>query len=108
MKTKICFDLLYYDFPRKAEEYVVVGEDSVSLEFEVPFSTKTEKKKVVRRNCGDKVSLPLKEIRFTTKVHIPKCIMPPGGRNKYERDNAFIAFPNDRPASIRPWRKSDE
>lgn len=106
VKTKIVFELLYYNFPRKEGEYVVVGEESVVLEFNVPFIKPTLKPKVRKGTCG-KRNLPTEEIKFTSNIVIPKCIMPIGGR-KYPNENAFIAFPDDRPAVLRPWRRTEE
>lgn len=34
--------------------------------------------------------------------------MPIGVRNKYPEDNVFIAFADDRPFVLRPWRKAEE
>lgn len=106
VKTKIDFELLYYNFPRKEEEYVIVGEDGVVLEFEVPFTKAVSKPKVRKGTCGNR-NLPTEEIRFSTNVDIPKCIMPVNARNKRSQDNAFIAFPDDRPAALRPWRRTE-
>lgn len=105
VRMKIVFELLYYDFPRKNGEYVVVGQESALLEFDVPFVKTTQKLK--RGPCG-KRNLVTEEIRFSSLVHIPKCIMPIGGRSKYAKDDAYIAFPDDRPAALRPWRRTEE
>lgn len=107
IKTQIVFELLYYNFPRKEGEYVVVGSESASLEFEVAFKNFTPLSKPKRGMCG-KRNLITEDIRFTSKVHIPKSIMPIGGRKKYPNDNAFIAFPDDRPSAMRPWTRTEE
>lgn len=107
IKTKIAFDLLYYNFPRKEGEYVVVGEESAVLHFEVPFAKQVVKAKIRKGPCG-KRNLLTEELRFSTKVDIPKTIMPFGARGKYPNEHAFIAFPDDRPAVLRPWRLTEE
>lgn len=107
VKTKIVFQLLYYNFPRKEGEFVTVGRESAALEFEVSFEKHASPMSIKRGMCG-KRNLLSEEVKFTSKVHIPKCIMPFGGRTKYLNDSALIAFPDDRPVVLRPWRKTEE
>lgn len=107
VQTKIVFQLLHYNFPRKEGEYIIVGKESATLEFEVSFEKRTSPLSIKKGMCG-KRNLLSEEIKFTSKVHIPKCIMPFGGRTKYLNDNALIAFPDDRPVVLRPWRKAEE
>lgn len=103
IQTKISFELLYYNFPKREGEYIVVGRQSATLEFDVSFEKPTSN--VIA--CG-KRNLLTEDIRFTTKVDIPKCIMPKGGTKEFCNDNALIAFPDDRPAALRPWRRTEE
>lgn len=107
VKTKIVFKLLYYNFPRKEGEYVVVGKESADLEFEVLFKKPTLEVLHKKGKCG-KRNLLTEDIKFSSKVHIPKCIMPTAGKKKLPRDDALIAFPDDRPTAQRPWRRTEE
>lgn len=107
VETKITFELLHYNFPRKEGEYVVVGRESATLEFEVCFKKCTAPLKLRKGMCG-KRNFITEDIKFTSKVYIPKGIMPIGGRTKYLNDRALIAFPDDRPLALRPWRRTEE
>lgn len=106
---KIAFDLLYSNFPRNPNEYQIVGDGFMTISFQTPCVTTQPK---TRFNMGlapdyvREVGYHVDDVRFSTPLDVPKAVMPRKYKLKEQRKNNddLIAFPNDSPRSLRPWR----
>lgn len=106
VKLEVGFDLLYYNFPRNINEYQIVGDAFVTLCFEVPTVTKMPdtwfNMGITPEYLGE-VGFHVDDVRYSTSTEIPKSVMPKKYKQKLKNNNDLIAFPNDRPQSLRPW-----
>lgn len=106
-KTKIFFYLLHYNYPRKKGEYVIVGDISITVTFDVPTVVKHPQ---TRFNMGitpeyiGEVGYNVEDVRFNTNLEVPKTAMPVIHKKELKDNNNLIAFPNDRPKCLRPWK----
>lgn len=106
VKNDINFHLLYK--PHQNSEYFLVGNASVPM----VFDSKAHCKEIVPKfNEGitpkltNEVGWMTDDIRFNTKIKTPKSVML--SHIKWDKDdNDLVAFPNDRPKSLRPWKNS--
>ncbi|XP_031343517.1 uncharacterized protein LOC116171024 isoform X2 [Photinus pyralis] len=105
--TTIVFDLLFYNRPRQNDGNIKVGEVRIPIKWEV-LSETTHPKAVLNMgitpNYIKEVGMFTDDIRFTSKVQIPRATLVKSAQKKRNhRDNDLIAFPNDRPKTLRPW-----
>lgn len=108
VKTKITFDLLYFNRPREGQDYVLVGSAEIPLTFNVLSVTTSLKPKF---NMGitpeyiKEVGFNTADIRFNTPIEMPQATLVNEVKKKLDKnDDDLIAFPNDRPKSLRPWK----
>lgn len=104
VELTIGFDLLYYNRPQLPMCYVKVGDESCDLSFDVDFVTKLPKSEFVMGitpKNNNEVGFMTDDVRFNTKVEKPRAAMV----GKVGKGSELIAFPNDRPKTLRPWKK---
>ncbi|KAF2878752.1 hypothetical protein ILUMI_27427 [Ignelater luminosus] len=108
VKTKITFDLLYFNRPREGQDYVLVGNAEIPITFNVLSVTTSSKPKF---NMGitpeyiKEVGFKTDDIRFNTLIETPKATLVKKVKKTLDKnDDDLIAFPNDRPKSLRPWK----
>lgn len=103
----IVFDLLFYNRPRQNDGNIKVGEVSICVKWEVVSET-TQPKAVLNMgitpNYIKEVGMFTDDIRFNSKIKIPRAtLVKSAQKNRNHRNNDLIAFPNDRPKTLRPW-----
>lgn len=108
--TKIAFDLLFYNQPKEEDDYsTVIGYIEMPVSFEVLPTTSVVKPKF---NMGitpqyiKEVGFATDDIKFGTLISFPKATLLDGVNTKVLYPNDLIAFPNDRPQSLRPYNSS--
>lgn len=107
LRNAMSFELLDYNQPAKQEkEFVVVGNVEVQVDADVLIEGNKLKPKFnpgITPMITHEVGLLTDDVRFSTDIVKPRMAMI--GCQK--KDDALIAFPNDRPTSLRPWREKN-
>lgn len=103
INTKIVFDLLYkHEFE---ENYQDVGKLDVPLKLYVQSVTKKPIPRFVMGitpMCTNEVGFLTEDVRFNSDLEKPSGAMIRYRSNPVDDD--LIAFPNDRPLTLKPWR----
>lgn len=61
---------------------------------------------ITPKNCNE-IGYLVDDVRFSTKIQKPKAAIIDKRLVVFNKDNqALIAFPNDRPTKLRPWRNT--
>lgn len=61
---------------------------------------------ITPKNCNE-IGYLVDDVRFNTKIQKPKTAIIDKRLVVFNKDNqALIAFPNDRPTKLRPWRNT--
>lgn len=103
--TEVRFDLKYYDYPRENSKSKVIGKMVVKVHFDVRIRTKLplpEVNAALSPNYIKDVGKCCQNVTFDDAINLPK--LTTAGAKLVKGCGDLIAFPNDRQASLRPWR----
>ncbi|KAF5298427.1 hypothetical protein FQR65_LT01205 [Abscondita terminalis] len=109
---KIKFDLFYYNHPKDNQRYIKIATASIPITFEVhlnPGHTKPKFAMGITPIYIKEVGFFTDDIRFNSKIDMPRATLMKDVKQRiYKYDNDLIAFPNDRPKSLRPWASKNK
>ncbi|KAF5306404.1 hypothetical protein FQA39_LY08913 [Lamprigera yunnana] len=107
--SKIQFDLLLYNQPTD-NKTIKIGEVCVTVHYQVPSTTKFPMPKFnmgITPKCLKEVGMFTDNVRFNSNIPMPKTTLMRSVHRRIQCDDGdLIAFPNDRPQTIRPWRSN--
>lgn len=110
VSTKIEFDLLCHNEPRETDECVCVGHAKIPLTFNVvpaPFKIKQKFNTGITPEYIKEVGYNVDDVRFNSAIIPPRATLIDKFRKEQcKADDAIIAFPNDRPQNLRPWKSA--